>query len=71
MNDRQRALLVYNGEAGVVDGADIEIAAVAAAGQIELRQADVDALRDQIGVAVLQRHNSVVLQEAPVGQEFP
>src|SRR5690242_6432337 len=68
MDDWNLALDVGFGEAVVVDAADVEIAAVSAAGQIKLRDAfRQSGLQDAVGRLIISQ--AVILEERRIGRQ--
>src|SRR5262249_9064025 len=67
---RQRALYVRQRKSVVVDRSHIEIAAVAASGEIDLRHGLRRVVQDRINRRVLQRGHLVVLEKSTVGEPY-
>jgi hypothetical protein len=68
-NDRQRALDVGFGEPVVLDRTHVEVAAVSAPGQIELRDAFGERIELRIGAGLLQLADLVILEVGLVGHQ--
>ncbi len=68
-DDRQRALHIRFGISVILDGAHVEIAAVAATGEVELRHAFGQSVQLRVGAGLLQRHDLVVLKVGLVGDQ--